>query len=797
MKRKLHALSILIFFGSGAFAQNMLGISSSNYAGTHGVIANPSYAADTRHGFYFNLFSGNGFVTNSYYVWDGPMSPFQFFESGEKFEESYLLANNLDKPSMVHSGVDLRGPSILLKLSPKSGISLQTRVRGLIQGNNLSPNFIELLKSGIDLEDNIDEQFRDNTFSVNGNIVSEVGLTYARTVLENKHHYLKAGITVKRLIGSFSAHLVSDRMDYTIRRNATSLEYAIEIEQMNLKYGYNTDEFNDADFEELLNPFKSNARGNGWGFDIGLTYEKRSKINKYRYTMDGVESLDNRKNKYDYRIGFSLLDVGGVRYKGSGARSYDIGVSDKIITEEDLDAADGEIIAFINDALDISPTSGKNELKSGLPTAVRMDIDYKLATRLYANLSVYQNLRGEEASGMRQNSLVALSPRFESKWFEFALPVSLMNNYKSLALGASIKLANVFVGSDNLNSIIGIGKAHGADLYVGMSIPIYKGRKRDRDRDGVSNRKDDCKNKAGVWAFKGCPDTDGDGVEDKIDQCIDVAGLVEFQGCPDTDGDGVRDSEDECPQLAGPAILKGCPDTDGDNIPDHLDACPDNAGLEQYNGCPDTDGDGLIDSEDKCPEIAGTEAFDGCPDTDGDGVPDNLDECPTVAGLTRYNGCPDTDGDGIIDSNDKCPEDVGPASNEGCPLIEETVAVDVKLTEEEAQIVQDAYDNLEFTSGKAVIAASSRASLTSLADVLKGKPSLMLQVSGHTDSIGKIESNLKLSRDRANAVKDFLVKAGVLPSQIITEGFGASQPIATNETEEGRKLNRRVEMKVI
>jgi Ca-activated chloride channel family protein len=115
---------------------------------------------------------------------------------------------------------------------------------------------------------------------------------------------------------------------------------------------------------------------------------------------------------------------------------------------------------------------------------------------------------------------------------------------------------------------------------------------KDKDQDGIKNRKDKCPEAAGPLENKGCPwpDMDGDGVPDKEDQCKEASGPIENNGCPfpDTDGDGIIDKDDACPTVAGPAENNGCrwPDTDGDGILDKDDACPTVPGLPEYNGCP-------------------------------------------------------------------------------------------------------------------------------------------------------------------------------------------------------------------
>lgn len=103
-----------------------------------------------------------------------------------------------------------------------------------------------------------------------------------------------------------------------------------------------------------------------------------------------------------------------------------------------------------------------------------------------------------------------------------------------------------------------------------------------------------------------------------------------------------------------------------------------------------------------------------------------------------------------------------------------------------------AQDNLLFQSGKSVILQSSYNSLNQLAKWLKDNKQFNLELIGHTDSQGLESYNLKLSKDRANAVKTYLEKQGVEATRIIASGKGESEPIATNDTAEGRAKNRRV-----
>lgn len=232
-------------------------------------------------------------------------------------------------------------------------------------------------------------------------------------------------------------------------------------------------------------------------------------------------------------------------------------------------------------------------------------------------------------------------------------------------------------------------------------------------------------------------------------------------------------------------------DSDGDGVADNEDLCPNVKGLKEYKGCPDTDGDGVFDDLDECPKVLGPKENKGCPwpDSDNDGLSDNKDDCPKIAGPVENRGCPygDTDGDGVNDNADECPKTPGPITNKGCPVIEK----------KDQEVVDMAVKNLEFETSKDIIEERSKPSLNSLADKLKQKSEWNLLLSGHTDNVGDDDANMILSKNRSEAVKNYLISKGISESRIKVKYFGETKPIADNNTQEGRQKNRRVEFVIV
>ena len=261
-----------------------------------------------------------------------------------------------------------------------------------------------------------------------------------------------------------------------------------------------------------------------------------------------------------------------------------------------------------------------------------------------------------------------------------------------------------------------------------------------------------------------------------------TAGFSFAFGDGDSDRDGVKDSLDECPDVAGLESLNGCPDDDGDGIKNSADDCPMTAGLAALNGCPDADNDGIKDSDDACPNVAGVAALNGCPDADGDGVTDADDACPNNAGLAALNGCPDADGDSVADKDDKCPAVAGPASNNGCPEYPLSMLADY---------------NINFDLEKYNIDSQDVQRLSTVIKVLLANSDANISIQGHADNTGEESFNNPLSNNRASSIKEYLVNVGVDADRLSTKAFGESMPKASNNTEEGRAINRRVEFIVV
>lgn len=573
------------------------------------------------------------------------------------------------------------------------------------------------------------------------------------------------------------------------------------------------------DSDNIGNFFK--PAGFGGSVDLGATYKPHEQV----------------------RIALSVTDLGFIHWTGDnysikGDETYcgkDYNYSE--FTRVDGKAIGDTLVGFFKDFYtkatkingDPSASGYTRMLNAKLNFGVDANfLDDRLGVGIYSRTSFYNHKAYEEVTlglAYRPVKCVNLAATYSfvnSNWNSIGFGLNLIP-YD----GVSLTIATDYIPftycdwdqiskAEKATQVVMPYKVRGLNVAVGFNIVIgtMENKKKDSDHDGVPDYRDMCPlTPRDVKVDNlGCPiDNDGDGVPDYKDLCPNTPhaayGLIDTVGCPiDSDGDGVPDYLDECPntpeEAYGYVDAKGCYlDSDGDGVPDYKDHCPgtprEAQGYVDENGCPiDSDMDGVPDYKDLCPNTPraayGFVDATGCPiDSDGDGVPDYLDECPdtpeAARGFVDQKGCLlDTDGDEVPDYLDECPTVAGPKYNKGCPEIQKEVKT----------LLQKAMQGIQFENGKATIKKQSFALLNQIAVQFIANPTFRVEVQGHTDNVGNATFNKELSEKRAQAVRTFLVNAGVNPDQLTAKGYGDEMPIADNNTKAGRAKNRRVEFVV-
>ena len=790
LNKKLMLLMILSVSLYSARAQ-FLGIRSSNFGGVTNVNYNPAIA-DSRYLVDINLFTTDMTVSNSYIGLKGKMK-----DITSNFDSDLNLSEKLNgKSKFGYASSIIQMPLSFLvgfgkNKSNNQAIAVTGHINTITNVDNLEEALARNLRYGwgsdafTKIGNFVGINHDIQNMGIKGMTWADIGVTYSRVVLDKDKHFLKVGATLKVVKGLAAMYAYSNNFNYHFD-NLDTISVKADMKvgaSKNLEYFLPTsDNFNNT---SIFKGFMDNSVSK-WSAaaDVAVVYEFRKDKDKFKYNMDCKDLYYNERDKHFIQVGFSVINIGRLKFiKSDSVRDYNLNLvkSGENFNENTL----------LKDWLDQgTPANNDNTFKMWLPTTINFWADVNIIKGFGVNVAAQINPLPQNKNNVHHLSTVAVTPRYDYKWAGVYMPIAV-DQLANAQWGLGFRAGPLYIASQDIfSTLIKMKKGNARDINIqlGMKVSIPNRKAKDKDKDGVSNKKDLCPAQKGSCESQGCPDRDGDGVLDAEDKCPDTPGKKELQGCPDKDEDGIIDMEDDCPEQAGLAEFKGCPDRDGDGVADKNDICPDVKGLKEFAGCPDRDGDGVQDSEDKCPDIAGDKAHAGCPDTDGDGVYDNEDKCITVAGPKENQGCPfaDTDGDGVLDKDDACPTVKGPATNKGCPVMEEKVK----------KVLMKAR-NIQFETGKAIIKPVSFAILDEVAKILKEYNYYDVSIDGHTDNVGKADLNLKLSQDRAKAALDYLVKQGVEASRMTSQGFGLTKPLADNKTAAGRAQNRRVEFNLI
>lgn len=750
---------------------------------------------------YFGL--GNNSLTLKDVVYNKNGETIWFLNPSGDVDKFY---NSLKPITLLNTNFQIN----LLNFGFRQGNSYWTfDVNEKANGNiGLPKDMLKLLLYGTPQAENNYFNFKD--LQVNVSAYTEFALGYSRIINEQ----FTVGGKLKFLLGNA-----------TISNSNSYMDLNAGVEQWNIKANGTLNiavpgEMTIGDkFESMKYTQPDNASGwmkpsgTGVGVDLGVTYKPMNEL----------------------AISAALVDIGTIKWnKNMKKVNYNMDYTfEGIANIDNLDSVNMQ--AFLDTLGNAIKNSVTTEQQSkGFSTStfpkLRLGAEYSFSDNKYSvgllstttkvNNSMYEDIT--TSFNMRPTS-----------WFNMSLAYSLLNGQASnlgIALGLRTGFTYWSLSTDyfsfnnaplklnDLNESLPKMKApipyNSKGVNLALTVNFAFGNKKDKDHDGVVDKKDKCpdtpKEARKKVDAEGCPlDSDMDGIPDYLDQCPntpkEAIGFVDEKGCLlDTDNDSIPDYLDKCPNT--PKDVKvtsdGCPfDTDQDGVPDYLDQCsntPKEAlGYVDENGClKDDDMDGVPDYLDSCKNtpLAAKGKVDkkGCLlDTDGDGVPDYLDQCPNTPkeafGHVDEKGCPvDSDGDGVFDYKDNCPKIPGSITNNGCP----------EMTKEVRTLFQKAMQGIQFDTGKDRIKPTSYIILNQIVKVLIENPSYKVEVQGHTDNIGNPDANLKLSEKRALAVRSYLIEKGINADRITAKGYGDTVPVASNKTAAGRAKNRRVEFVV-
>ncbi len=520
MKKKVFIAALLGGLTAGQLsAQKYLGLSNSNYSGVYGGQYNPAKLADKKVKLSVNILSVNVLANNDYYKFKnvGDIADFELSSFGNRF------SHDTDKKNLSIGVIgEILGPSFQFTTGNRLGFGFSSRARIFGQGHEVDTAFLDVINQNyttpISLRNN-------NAFSLNISGFTDLGVKGAYTILDNDAVSLSLGAALKLYRGGVYNSFVSK--GYDINYNPLALLNPMVINNVDWEFYTNFDGHEKIDIPGLLGSGSNAATGFGGDFGAELA----------------VKGNDDDK-PYSFKFGASVTDIGSIKYKNLNyiaVRGNSLGgIDPNEINFTDLNATADYLQTK---GLSITRVSNKT-LTNNLPTSLNLYGEYAITKNFFVGANALINVAKTNSTNPYYYNYVGAVPRWESKWFDVAVPLSYNFMSKDFKPGLAFRLGVLSVGSDDLKLLFTESK--GANIYAGLHFELFKGKQKMALPPAVVEK-----------------DTDGDGILDKYDKCPTVAGPAENEGCPwpDTDGDGVLDKDDKCPTIPGLKENDGCPKT--------------------------------------------------------------------------------------------------------------------------------------------------------------------------------------------------------------------------------------------
>lgn len=478
---------LLIILLSGIFfkanAQQWLGRTTGNYAGTYGTYYNASSIADSKYRFYFNLWGRGVNLYNNYLSYNAPLK-LNHWSGNNISSNQYRDANgnvmigddwfneNLNGKNKYFSyNQDIWGPAFMFPVSRNWNMSINTRQRSGIQYYGISEEAARMAKNGIG---NNQYASINNKFSANIQSYQELSFTLGGIMAQNKHHKLNGGATLKFIRGLGAAYFRGDRLNISgTGTNSANING-------NFQYAYTDDKSAVAPLTDPYGLFSLQSRGFGAGVDLGLTYTYRSKAGKYKSKW--YCDANAKRSDYDFKLSMAFNDLGGIRF-GDNSKKYSYNSEFNSAVSAGSDVLNGFNNARENGFDTIGRTifaglpgvSSANSFSTALPAAFNLQMDFRLNRNLFTAIYWNQSLKSNMNTGLRSTSMLSVIPRYESGVFEFSMPLTLSENYRNFYLGAYTRIGPFFFGSDNLAGLLNLAsntEFRGADIYGGVSFGI-------------------------------------------------------------------------------------------------------------------------------------------------------------------------------------------------------------------------------------------------------------------------------------------------------------------------------------
>ena len=461
----LKAIIIFFLFSTRVSAQEMWGISNSNFSGNMGIQLNPSTIVAAPYKYELHYFSMDLFAQNNYIFLPAKANVIANGITGKLGSEKNFYDLFRDDPQSGFGHVDVIGPSFIYNNGHRAW-GIHTAFRNELSALDVPTPVAKYIYEKYRFKPFVNKSFSSNPFSVAYMSWAELGGTYGKVLIEKERDFLKAAITGNVLFGFDGLYLDARKFDYTILDNS-----AVIIHSMDATIAHAVDQNGNADFGNIVK-----LRGFGISTTLGATYIRHRR----RGAFDCNNTADNFK-KYKYRVGLSLMDFGLIRFSNQ-AHVLEVGTQiDRLWSN--LDTIKFSSFSHLDEILSnhVNGTAGSVENKSFamfLPSAISIQFDYSFTPHVYGNISWLNRIHYSVQEVARGNQVDA-SVRYEKKKWEAAADFTLFE-YNQPAVGISLRHSFFVIGTDRLLEWLSVTDIRSVDLFFGFKANLCDFKKKSK-----------------------------------------------------------------------------------------------------------------------------------------------------------------------------------------------------------------------------------------------------------------------------------------------------------------------------
>ena len=475
---------------------------NSTYSGINGAIINPAFPVSSPYYLDFNIVSAHFFAENNYVYFARNEYRFRrFFQSNPKFpthppdnKPYYDYYTNPSKKGFVNARI--MGPSAALVMGRHS-VGFYEDVRSATSARNFSYELAKFMYEGLTFPPQYDINYIDNQRMSVANLEwAELALNYSYVLKDRDMQYWTAGVTVKSLLGYAGAFVTLDHLDYMVPdRDTLIVNSAIGEAGIALPMDYQGNTF-------LSSPL---FKGKGIGFDLGITFQEKLRFSSH--SNDFTSLCSQSYTPYRYKIGFSILDIGRIRFKDNALKVF---IDDRSTFWPGISHID---YTNMNDMINQISTHFygnttqmvvDDKFTIGLPTALSLQADVNFRGNWFLNGTALYPLKLMETSVVRP-ALLAVAPRYETRVFGIGMVASLYD-FSKFHFGLNARYRGIFIGAEKLGAFFHFSDFTGIDIYAGIKISFLKGNCHTSSGESCGNNEyvkyQKKKKKMGSWLFR-------------------------------------------------------------------------------------------------------------------------------------------------------------------------------------------------------------------------------------------------------------------------------------------------------